>query len=218
MQYELFERDDVCEDEVGNVIYDDIKTINNQLSKKDIKLVIKFLEEKTSNEERGELYKILGIKGPKTSKEAGKKSYKPGYIGEGIVKFWYEHCKSDSTFIPHPKGYKKINGKKLCPDGEIDNKYLAEVKVRLFESSGTADEKIPGIPWKYQWTCLEYNKKLIIFLLGDDEYRNKRFAQLINGDIAPANLYEEKLVELERLIVERVVLGSEIIKDLKKLI
>ena len=61
---------------------------------------------------------------------------------------------------------KKING--LKPDWETD-KCIYEVKSRSYTITGTAGEKILGVPWKYASISRLYNKPLKIILVAYQE-------------------------------------------------
>lgn len=66
-----------------------------------------------------------------------------------------------------------LREKKYSPDLECDN-YVYEVKGRSWTTSGTAGEKVLGVPLKYGEVPRLYNKPLQIILVGYQEYEVKK--------------------------------------------
>jgi DNA adenine methylase len=67
----------------------------------------------------------------------------------------------------HPKKPKKIKSYK--PDIETDD-FIWEVKTRTWSITGTAGEKVAGVPFKYSDIPILYGKPLKIILLAYQEY------------------------------------------------
>ena len=66
-----------------------------------------------------------------------------------------------------PRKPKTINH--YSPDWETD-KYIYEVKTRNWTTSGTAGEKVFGVPYKYSDVPLDYGKPLRIVCVGYQEH------------------------------------------------
>ena len=74
--------------------------------------------------------------------------------------------------------------KKYSPDWECEE-YVIEVKGRSWTTPGTAGEKILGVPLKYAEIPKITNKKLLIVLVGYQEYEGKNnfgFGNICNSD------------------------------------
>jgi len=160
---------------------------------------------------RKELYKLLNL-------DNKNNKYLPGKLGECIVKIYYEITNKNYKSKPEKiivEGFNNILVG-ICPDGlleENDKKYCIEIKTRGYCSSGTAHEKIPSIPWKYQ----NVPNKIIIFLLADDENLNKEYVSLINDKIKPKNTFQKKFKIAMKEKVEKIITGTEIVKELRKI-
>jgi len=103
------------------------------------------------------------------------------------------------------------------PDGLENDMFYVEVKMRAYESSGTAHEKIPSVAFKYA----DLPKKIKLFLLADDEHKyNIYWSQLIRGDIESSNKYnfefENKYKRIHKAVIEKIVYGSEVAGELEK--
>lgn len=80
-----------------------------------------------------------------------------GLFGEQLVKEYYILTNEFKTDKPKIKNY--------ILDLET-NKNIIEVKTSSFFTTGTAKEKIYGVPWKYSNVSLECKKPLLVILLG----------------------------------------------------
>ncbi len=65
--------------------------------------------------------------------------------------------------------YKPLIKNNLQPDMETDEN-IVEAKICTFYTTGTANEKIMGVPFKYADVPLLYKKPLIIFCMGGAEW------------------------------------------------
>ena len=77
-----------------------------------------------------------------------------------------------------------LRNKKYSPDLECDN-YVYEVKGRNWTTTGTAGEKILGVPLKYGEVPRLYEKPLQIILVGYQEYEAREgfaFGDLLDSD------------------------------------
>ena len=111
----------------------------------------------------------------------------------------------------------KNNQKYHEPDGLENDMFYVEVKMRAYESDGTAHEKIPSVAFKYA----DLPKKIKLFLLADDEYKyNTYWSQLIRGDIESSNKYnfefENEYKRIHKAVIEKIVYGSEVAAELEK--
>lgn len=84
------------------------------------------------------------------------------------------------------------------PDLETD-KYIIEVKTRNWTTSGTAGEKVLGVPRKYMDVPILYGKPLLIILVGYQEYEYSSNGKLdiFSNDIN-YEIQDEKKKELEK--------------------
>lgn len=83
-----------------------------------------------------------------------------------------------------------ITNKKYHPDLQCDD-YVYEVKGRSWSTSGTAGEKILGVPLKYGEVPTLYQKPLRIVLVGYQEYEARHgfaFGDLLNPGNQTHNL------------------------------
>ncbi len=83
-----------------------------------------------------------------------------------------------------------LRDKKYSPDLECDA-YVYEVKGRSWTTTGTAGEKILGVPLKYGEVPNLYNKPLQIVLVGFQEYEARR--QFAFGDLLDSEEQTEEL-------------------------
>jgi len=81
--------------------------------------------------------------------------------GEGIVK---KHFENNNIPIWKPE---KING--IQPDWETHD-YIIEVKTRNWTTTGTAGEKVLGVPYKYSDVPELYGKPLLIVCVAYQEW------------------------------------------------
>ena len=142
----------------------------------------------------------------------------PGSFGEEVVKLYYkilgyEYKKS----IRYTYENALENKIEIRPDGFLkttDNQeYYVEVKTRRYYSRGTANEKIPNVPLKYN----RAGKKLILFLLCDDEHKfNKEWTALLRGQIQPVNEMQKLRVQSDKLVIHKIILGTEVADVLEK--
>ena len=160
-------------------------------------------ESKDSNDDfrrRGVLYELFNIPSNNTK-------FLPGPLGEAIVSLYYEIQKI--PYQKRPSFFVGSESKKVYPDGLENNQFYVEVKMRSYHSSGTAHEKIPSVPWKYSMA----SKKLKIFLLADDEHKfNVFWSKLMTGKLEPRNQFERKLLQTNSVILEKVVLGTDVVE------
>lgn len=153
-----------------------------------------------------------------------KRIKKPGTLGELIVQHYYKilgyeykkykRSNQDTYYI-----YTNALGNEIevRPDGLLrttDNQeYYVEVKTRGYYSTGTADEKIPYVPLKYN----RAGKKIILFLLCDDEHKfNKEWTALLRGQIQPVNEMQKLRVQSDKLVIHKIILGTEVAEVLEK--
>lgn len=89
-----------------------------------------------------------------------------GPFGERIIKEFYQ--------VSGYKVYENVQIKGgFHPDIETDD-FMVEVKTQTFFTTGTAGEKIIGVPIKYRNVPKLYGKKLIIVCVGGAEKDAKR--------------------------------------------
>ncbi len=86
----------------------------------------------------------------------------------------------------------KLSKKGYQPDLECDQ-YVYEVKGRNWTTTGTAGEKILGVPLKYGEVPSLYNKPLQIVLVGYQEYEAKK--KFAFGDLLDKNFQTKELQE-----------------------
>ena len=157
----------------------------------------------------------------KWSKTSEKRKFKSKNLGEEIVALYYrlEDIKYERN-IKVPSGRSEENSKNNKyhePDGLENNKFYVEVKMRAYQSSGTANEKIPSVAFKYA----DLPKKIKLYLLADDEHEyNTYWSKLIRGDIESSNKYnsqfENEYKRIHKAIIEKIVYGSEIADEFEK--
>ena len=80
----------------------------------------------------------------------------------------------------HPRRPKRMDG--YQPDWETDN-YIYEVKTRNWTTSGTAGEKVYGVPYKYSEIPNLYGKPLRIVCVGYQEWELANGTTRIFGDV-----------------------------------
>jgi len=85
-----------------------------------------------------------------------------------------------------------IRTKKYSPDLECDD-FVYEVKGRSWTTTGTAGEKILGVPMKYGEVPRVYEKPLQIVLVGYQEYEAREGFQF--GDLLDSNEQTDELKE-----------------------
>ena len=153
---------------------------------------------------KGKLYELFELDHDEKKRTC---PFLPGPLGAAIVSLYYEVQK-----IPYEE--KPSNpevspeSKKLRPDGLENDQFYVEVKMRSYHSPGTAAEKIPSVPWKYS----QASKKLKIFLLADDEHKyNVFWSKLMTGKLEPRNQFQQKLLQTNSVILEKVVLGTDVV-------
>ena len=93
-----------------------------------------------------------------------------------------------------------LREKRYSPDLECD-KYVYEVKGRNWTTTGTAGEKILGVPLKYGEVPHLYKKPLQIILVGYQEYEAKKGFAF--GDLLDKNNQTEELQESLAFYKER---------------
>jgi len=71
----------------------------------------------------------------------------------------------------------------MKPDFET-KKYIIEVKTGTYWTSGTAHEKIQGLPWKYRNVRRVYNKKLLVILIGRAEIEARKYGLMNKSELA----------------------------------
>ena len=159
----------------------------------------------------------------KWSKTPGIRKFKSENLGEEIVALYYRlrDIKYERN-IEVPSGRSEENSKNNKyhkPDGLENNTFYVEVKMRAYQSSGTANEKIPSVAFKYA----DLPKKIKLYLLADDEHGyNTYWSKLIRGDIKSSNKYnsqfENEYKRIHKVIIEKIVYGSELAEELEKFI
>ncbi len=116
-------------------------------------------------------------------------------LGEGLVRETLTLLGVDH-FTP-----KKLNG--YVPDIETSN-YIYEVKTRNWTTTGTAGEKVFGVPYKYSDIPRLYSKPLRVVCVAFQEY------ELTNGN---SNVFGDKLSDEKRkLITIWKEMGIEFVK------
>jgi hypothetical protein len=98
-------------------------------------------------------------------------------------------CKNVSNAKP---AQASITGKRYHPDLECDD-FVYEVKGRSWSTSGTAGEKILGVPLKYGEVPALYKKPLQIVLVGYQEHEARKgfaFGDLLNSGSQTSSLRE----------------------------
>ena len=189
--------------------------------KESLQLIIDYLENPSidlqqDSARRAKLCSSLGL----------NPASKPGVLGEKIIEVYYK-----VQNIPYKRNVKvpvkrnepmPVKGKpkkNRSHDGLENNEFYVEVNIRAYESSGTANEKIPSIAFKYD----DLPKKLKIFLLADDEHKyNLYWSKLVRGDIESSNPYnsnyEENYKKIHSEIIEQIVYGTEVASVLRNYI
>lgn len=87
-------------------------------------------------------------------------------VKEGLVKLGRKNVRSTTS------RKSSVRNKSYSPDLECDE-YVYEVKGRSWSTTGTAGEKILGVPLKYGELPRLYKKPLQIILVGYQEYEAK---------------------------------------------
>ena len=188
----------------------------SDLSSQDIELICDYLENPSKDavddyNRRKELYAIGIHKKTKTNENNGK--YLSGPLGEGIVRIYYEKLGLEFQKPPQQTYIEEDSQKEIIlrPDGKVENSWI-EDKMRAYYSTGTANEKISGVPQKYA----PIGGKLILFLMADDEHRfNRRWTKLRRGEVKPSNKSEEYHMLGDLEVLDSIVLGTEVAKVLK---
>ncbi len=104
--------------------------------------------------------------------------------------------------------------KNYSPDLECDN-FVYEVKGRSWCTSGTAGEKILGVPMKYGEVPSLYKKPLKIVLVGYQEYEARKgfqFGDLLDGDEQTKEIKETLAYHKEHNI--EYVAFTDILKEI----
>ena len=154
------------------------------------------------------------------SKKSKKRKFKSENLGEEIVALYYEfkNIKYErNIMVKSSRKEENVDNKHHEPDGLEDNLFYVEVKMRAYQSSGTANEKIPSVAFKYA----DLPKKIKLFLLADDEHKyNTYCSKLIRGDIQSSNKYnsefENDYVLIHKAVIEKIIYGSEIADEFEK--
>ena len=143
----------------GNPKYKKIKVVDegNPKYKYNIGEFNKKLEE---NEAKWNMNIMKEIRPDLYEKESKQKS-KFGLFGEILVKEYYILTGEFLTDKPEKKGGHDL-------DLET-KKEMIEVKTGSYFTTGTAGEKVPGVPWKYSEVPDLYEKPLLIILIGGDK-------------------------------------------------
>tara|TARA_Y100000389_G_scaffold121176_1_gene118560 strand:+ start:160 stop:936 length:777 start_codon:yes stop_codon:yes gene_type:complete len=90
-----------------------------------------------------------------------KQKSKFGLFGEILVKEYYILTGEFLTDKPEKKGGHDLDLETF--------KEMIEVKTGSYFTTGTAGEKVPGVPWKYSEVPDLYEKPLLIILIGGDK-------------------------------------------------
>lgn len=98
---------------------------------------------------------------------------------------------------------KNING--YAPDWE-SNDYVWEIKTGCYYTSGTAHEKILGVPFKYCEIPRLYGKELRVLLIGKAETEAIRF-----GIIDPKSDEKKKYIEFFKTMKAEYVTASSLL-------
>ena len=105
--------------------------------------------------------KIMKEIRPDLFEKGFKQKSKFGLFGEILVKEYYLLINEYNTDRPEKKGGHNLDLETI--------KEMIEVKTGSYFTTGTAGEKIYGVPWKYADVPRLYNKPLLIVLLGGDK-------------------------------------------------
>jgi len=112
------------------------------------------------NEAKWNMEKMKEIR-PDLFIKASKQKSKFGPFGEILVKEYYIMTGEFKTDKPEKKGGHDLDLETF--------KEMIEVKTGSYFTTGTAGEKIFGVPYKYRKVPRLYNKPLLIILLGGDK-------------------------------------------------
>ena len=195
------------------------------LSCDEIRIICDYLKKPAINKDHDmqcmqNLYDI-GIHKSTTESEKKRKingKYNTAPISEGIARIYFEKKKIPYNDKPEQQFYiNRLNKKVIIrPDGElidVDRKIWVECKMRRYHANGTAHEKIPNVPRKYQ----PIGGKVILFLMADDEHKyNKEWTKLCREEISPINQIELNWLNADRAVLEKIILGSEVAKELEQ--
>ncbi len=107
-------------------------------------------------------------------------------VMEALIKLGRKNVKSTTSIKS------SLRNKKYSPDLECDE-YVYEIKGRSWTTSGTAGEKILGVPLKYGELPRLYKKPLQIILVGYQEYEAKEGFAF--GDLLDKNNQTKELQE-----------------------
>lgn len=105
--------------------------------------------------------KIMKMVRPDLFDKDSKQKSKFGIFGEILVKEYYILTGEFKTDKPEKQGGHDLDLETI--------KEMIEVKTGSYFTTGTAGEKIFGVPWKYADVPRLYNKPLLIILLGGDK-------------------------------------------------
>ena len=154
------------------------------------------------------------------SKKSKKRKFTSKNLGEEIVALYYEfkNIKYERNIVVKiSRKEENVENRHHEPDGLEDNLFYVEVKMRAYQSGGTANEKIPSVAFKYA----DLPMKIKLFLLADDEHKyNTYWSKLIRGDIESSNKYnsdfENDYVLIHKAVIEKIIYGSEIADEFEK--
>ena len=106
---------------------------------------------------------------------------------------------------------KPIKKENFQPDSEVDD-FILEAKAQTFYTSGTAGEKIPGVPFKYADIPRLYGKGLRILCIGGAE----KVCREIYGNLPGPKMSAEKkeIIDFYRLKNMEYVGATDIILSL----
>lgn len=107
-------------------------------------------------------------------------------VKEALIKLGRKNVRSTTAKIA------TLRSKSYDPDLECDD-FVYEVKGRSWTMTGTAGEKILGVPLKYGEVPRLYHKPLKIILIGYQEYEARHMWQF--GDLLDPNSQTKELTE-----------------------
>ena len=141
----------------------------------DVSLITKFTKKSLKQANKIEKQWVKDNVGIKSKNWAGT-------LGEELVRF---HFQNRELNIWKPKKMECY-----CPDFETDN-YVIEVKTRNWTTTGTAGEKVLGVPYKYSDIPQLYGKPLLIVCVAYQEWEltNKRSTQVFGEGVSPSKKY-----------------------------
>ena len=98
------------------------------------------------------------------------------------------------------------------PDWETDN-YIWEVKTRNWTTTGTAGEKVFGVPYKYSDVPILYGKQLRIVCVAYQEHELTYGNTKIFAEENKISYYKQQMLDLWKEMGIQFVKFSDLVKD-----